>query len=244
MDELIKRIDIIISICRTKTPDSYLEVKDEIEALIIDTLGKQSEVYKNFVNINKSSLIFYDDVCLRAIGILNAVKTHIYLFMRNKKYNVFISSTFLDLKDYRKALADEIIFRGHFASGMEDFSACCENLETYIKHIIDESDYYVLLLGQRFGSIVPKSQNISYTMMEYEYAKGKGMRIIPFIYNGEKVLDGNDLDVNEKKFNSFVDTIKTTTPQYFKDQNELVRKFSKALDLEIKTHPQKGWIRL
>ena len=70
------------------------------------------------------------------------------------------------------------------------------------------------------------------------------MRIIPFIYNGKQSLNGNDLDVNKEKFDSFVAQISKCVPQYFKDENELARKLTKALDNEMKNHPQKGWIRL
>jgi hypothetical protein len=70
------------------------------------------------------------------------------------------------------------------------------------------------------------------------------MRILPFIYNGTQILDGNDLDVNKDKFDRFVSQISKSVPQYFKDENELARKLTKALDNEMKNHPQKGWIRL
>lgn len=243
MEKILKRIDEIISICERETDRGYQQVKYEIDQLIINILGKESETYKNFVtifyaNLNSSAK------CKLTIGILNAIKDHIILSIQNKKYNVFISSTFLDLKAYRKALADEIVFLGHFAAGMEDFTACGEDLESYIKKVIDESDYYALIVGQRFGSSIPTNKDVSYTMMEYEYAKSKGLRIIPLIYNGGLVLEGNDLAINGDKFNRFVESIKKLTPQYFKNENEMVRKFSKALNAEIKNHPQKGWIRL
>ena len=92
--------------------------------------------------------------------------------------------------------------------------------------------------------MVDKDENISYTMMEYRYAKSKKMRIIPFIYNGTLTLVGNDMDTNKDKFDKFVEEVKKTTPQYFKDENELIRKLTKALEVEMKNHPQKGWIRL
>lgn len=244
MEKILKRIEELIVICKKGSSDDYHEVKYEIDALIINVLGKQCETYRNFVSIFNDNTLMFIEKCRRLVGVLNAIKYSIYLSMQEKKFNVFISSTFIDLKNYRKVLADEIVFLGHFASGMEDFTACGEDLETYIKKAIDESDYYVIILGQRFGSSIPENKDISYTMMEYEYAKSKGMRIIPLIYNGLQVLDGNDLSINGCKFNGFVETIKTKTPQYFKDENELIRKFTKALNAEIKNYPQKGWIRL
>lgn len=243
MEKILKRIDELISICSVADKDTFNEIKYEIDQLIIDILGKDSESYRNFVSIYNSSLFSWEK-CRHSIGILNAIKNYINQSMQNKKYNVFVSSTFIDLKSYRKALADEIVFLGHFAAGMEDFTACGEDLETYIKKVIDEADYYVLMIGQRFGSPIPRNKSVSYTMMEYDYAKSRGMRIIPLIYSGQQTLEGNDLDVNGDKFNRFVESIKKTTPQYFKDENELVRIFSKALHAEMRNYPQKGWIRL
>lgn len=245
MTEILKRIDELIDICRRDTAygEDYDAIIFEINNLILELAGRKSELYGNFVDTHNNNIskgakqkIF--------IGILNGLKNGLKIQMNTKKYQVFISSTYLDLIKYRKAVSDEITFRGHIPAGMEDFTACGEDLETYIKHVIDESDYYVLIIGQRFGSSIPTDENVSYTMMEYEYAKSKGMRIIPLIYNGKQDLEGNDLNVNKDKFDAFVSKIKTTTPQYFKDENELIRKLTKALESEIKNHPQKGWIRL
>ena len=246
MKNLLKRIDeIVYNIDNTYNSEkTYKENIFEIRQIILSSVGQESDSFKTYAEITKTKMDYY--TALRyLIGVLKGLKEHLQLQMNtNKRYQVFISSTYLDLINYRKAVSDEITFRGHIPAGMEDFTACGEDLEMYIKRIIDESDYYVLIIGQRFGSSVPTNENISYTMMEYEYAKSKGMRIIPLIYNGIQDLEGNDLDINKDKFDAFVSTIKTKTPQYFKDENELIRKLTKALDSEIKNHPQKGWIRL
>ena len=246
MTEILKRIDELIDICRRDTVYGldYDAVKFEINNLILELAGRKSELYGNFVGTHNNNNISKGAKQKIFIGILNGLKNGLKIQMNTKKYQVFISSTYLDLINYRKVVSDEITFRGHIPAGMEDFTACGEDLETYIKHVIDESDYYVLIIGQRFGSSIPTDENVSYTMMEYEYAKSKGMRIIPLIYNGKQDLEGNDLNFNKDKFDAFVSKIKTTTPQYFKDENELIRKLTKALESEIKNHPQKGWIRL
>lgn len=246
MTNLLKRIDeIVYELDHTHYCEStYKENLFEIRQIILSTVGQESDSFKTYVEITKAKIDYYTAIKY-LIGVLKGLKAHLQLQMStNKRYQVFISSTYLDLINYRKAVSDEINFRGHIPAGMEDFTACGEDLETYIKHVIDESDYYVLIIGQRFGSSIPTDENVSYTMMEYEYAKSKGMRIIPLIYNGKQDLEGNDLNVNKDKFDAFVSKIKTTTLQYFKDENELIRKLTKALESEIKNHPQKGWIRL
>ena len=249
MTEILKRINELIDICSKDGNDlNYYANRLEIKNLIINIAGK-GEIYSDFESITSETSCYINfgdepSKSQKMVGVLNSLKNFSTLKMRNKKYQIFISSTFKDLKEYRQAVSGEISFRGHIPAGMEDFTACSEDLETYIKHVIDESDYYVLIIGQRFGSSLPQNKNKSYTMMEYEYAKSKGMRIIPLIYNGKRLLKGNDLDVNKDKFDKFVAQVAKTTTQYFKDKHELIRNLTKALESEIKNHPQKGWIRL
>jgi len=246
MKNLLNRIDGIVDEfgCPYSSKNIYKEKLFEIRQIILSTVGKESDLFQSFLEITKAKIDCWDAIKYLE-GLLKGLKAHLQLQMNtNKRYQVFISSTYLDLINYRKVVSDEISFLGHIPAGMEDFTACGENLETYIKQIIDESDYYVLIIGQRFGSSIARDENVSYTMMEYEYATSKGMRIIPLIYNGEHDLAGNDLAVNKNKFDKFVSQVVKTVPQYFKDENELIRKLTKALDAEIKNHPQKGWIRL
>lgn len=244
MNHIYERIDQLMKKCEHCREElTYREIIYELDELLVSLVGKSHNSYENFINIVHSQT-GYISKCYALKGVLFGITNHLSIANKNKKYQIFISSTYKDLISYRQAISDEIAFRGHIPAGMEDFTACGDDLEAYIKKVIDDSDYYVLVIGQRFGSPIPTDENISYTMMEYEYAKTKGMRIIPFIYNGKQVLDGNDLDVNKDKFDRFVSQISKSVPQYFKDENELARKLSKALDNEMKNHPQKGWIRL
>jgi hypothetical protein len=89
--------------------------------------------------------------------------------MKDKKLQVFVSSTYTDLKEERQAAVEAILSSGHIPAGMELFSAGDESQLSVIKRWIDESDVYLLILGGRYGSIEPKSGK-SYTQLEYEYA--------------------------------------------------------------------------
>lgn len=89
--------------------------------------------------------------------------------MREKKLQVFVSSTFTDLIEERQAAVEAILSSGNIPAGMELFSAGDESQMNVIKRWIDESDVYMLILGARYGSIEPKSGK-SYTQLEYEYA--------------------------------------------------------------------------
>lgn len=89
--------------------------------------------------------------------------------MGTKKYQVFISSTYADLIEERKRILDILFMADCIPAGMEAFVA--EDLEQFevIKKVIDLCDYYVLIIGKRYGSIHPNTGK-SYTEMEYDYA--------------------------------------------------------------------------
>ncbi|WP_427500748.1 DUF4062 domain-containing protein [Methylomonas sp. MED-D] len=82
-------------------------------------------------------------------------------FLR-KRLQVFVSSTYEDLKLERQAAVEAILVAGHIPAGMELFTAGDESQMEVIKQWIDESDVYLLILGGRYGSIEPASGK-SYT---------------------------------------------------------------------------------
>jgi hypothetical protein len=86
-----------------------------------------------------------------------------------KRLQVFVSSTFLDLKDERQAAVKAILEAGHIPAGMELFTSGDESQLEVIKQWIEASDVYLLILGGRYGSLEEKS-NKGYTQIEYEYA--------------------------------------------------------------------------
>lgn len=64
-----------------------------------------------------------------------------------RKLQVFISSTFVDLKDERQAAVEAILKAGHIPAGMELFKAGDKSQWATIQRWIDESDVYMLILG-------------------------------------------------------------------------------------------------
>lgn len=99
----------------------------------------------------------------------------------NKKFQIFISSTYTDLVKARSKTSEIILSMYQFPIGMEMFSAGNSDQWTLIKRTIDISDYYLLLIGHRYGSLT--EEGISYTEKEYNYACEKGIPIMAFIRN-------------------------------------------------------------
>jgi hypothetical protein len=87
--------------------------------------------------------------------------------MTSVKYQIFVSSTYEDLKMHRDQVVRAILEMGHIPVGMEMFSAGDETQWQLIQRQIESSDYYVVLIAHRYGSM---DGPISYTEKEYDYA--------------------------------------------------------------------------
>jgi len=98
-----------------------------------------------------------------------------------KRYQVFISSTFQDLQNARQEVSQALLRADCFPAGMELFPAADEEQFEFIKTVIDQSDYYIIISAGRYGSIHPETK-LSYTEMEYDYAVEIGIPIIRLLH--------------------------------------------------------------
>ena len=129
----------------------------------------------------------------------------------NKMYQVFVSSTYEDLKDERNKVLQALLRIDCIPIGMEYFNAADEDQFTVIKDLISSCDYYVLILGGKYGSIEEKSQK-SYTQLEYEYAKSQNIPTIAFFRKDLQTLtvDKLEQDINKKeKLETFTNIVKS-----------------------------------
>src|SRR5204862_6883219 len=93
---------------------------------------------------------------------------------------VFISSTFSDLSEERKAAIEAIFDRGHIPIALERFSPADESDLQVIQNAMANSQIYILILGHRYGDIVPGG-NVSFTELEYDLAQERGLFALVFI---------------------------------------------------------------
>ena len=167
-------------------------------------------------------------------------------FIMKKVYQVFVSSTYLDLIDERKAIIETLINNNCIPRGMEMFPAKNEKLLDTIKAVIDECDYYVLVIGGKYGSIY-LSSHLSYTELEYDYAFNSNIPILPFIpAHPEKIEVGkSEIDtLRKEKLCSFIDKVKDNNcPQYWSDVNSLVGKVISSITAAISDKPRPGLVK-
>ena len=83
-----------------------------------------------------------------------------------------------DLKQERDEVIKAILEMGHIPVGMEMFSAADEEQWKLIARQIDQSDYYIVIVAHRYGSVTGKK---SYTEKEHDYAVKQGIPAIAFI---------------------------------------------------------------
>lgn len=114
-----------------------------------------------------------------------------------KRYQVFISSTFADLEEERKGVMEAIISLNCFPAGMEMFPASNKEQFQYIQSVIDESDYYIIIVAGKYGSIA--EDGISYTEKEFDYARGKGIPILAFVKKDIESLPAGKVERDNAK---------------------------------------------
>lgn len=117
-----------------------------------------------------------------------------------KRYQVFISSTFVDLKDERKKIMESAYRMDCIPIGMELFPATNDSQFEFIKKLIDESDFYIIVIAGRYGTC-PEYSEVSYTEMEYDYAIQQNKPIIALIHDKPETisLEKSETTVKGKK---------------------------------------------
>ena len=164
-----------------------------------------------------------------------------------KKYQIFISSTYTDLVEERKKVRDTILSMLHFPVGMEIFGAADEEQWEIIKDTIDSSDYYVLLVAHRYGSIIENGPDagISYTEKEYRYAKEKGIPILAFLIDDNVPVLPEKMEKDyPEKLKAFKQEVKTgRLVEWWKNSDDLAQKLSISLHKQMDRKKRPGWVR-
>lgn len=162
-----------------------------------------------------------------------------------KKYQVFISSTYTDLIEERREVMEALLQMNCFPVGMEYFNASDESQWEIIKKLIDDCDYYVLIVAGRYGS-VDEATGKSYTQMEFEYAVSQGKTVLRFVHDkiGDLKADNvESTDEGKKKLNAFRQEVMKKYCKMWHTSDELKSQVILALNRQFSTNPQTGWIK-
>lgn len=161
-----------------------------------------------------------------------------------KRYQVFVSSTFKDLEEERQEVMHALLELGCLPAGMELFPAANDTQWNLIKKVIEDSDYYVLIIGGRYGSLGPEGQ--SYTEMEYRYALSIGKPTIAFLHRDPGKIITNKSETTEearRKLAAFRSLAEKKLCKHWDTPHELGSVVSRSLIQLIRTTPATGWVR-
>jgi len=165
-----------------------------------------------------------------------------------RKYQVFVSSTYNDLKEERKAVSQALLECNCIPAGMELFPASNDSSWKIIKKVIDDSDYYLLIIAGKYGSTLKRNKKqISYTELEFNYAQAQKKPIIAFLHSNINELKAANVETTQtaqRRLQSFCKKVKDGRNVIFwNDISDLVSKVKSSINLEIKNNPTSGWIR-
>ena len=131
----------------------------------------------------------------------------------------------------------------HIPIGMEMFNAGDDDQWAVIQRTIDTSDYYVVIIGLRYGST--GDDGVSYTEREYDYAVGKKIPVMAFVKDqtlpstpAERESDPD----KQAKLTAFISKAEKRMRVIWKNPDELASLLSPALVEQFSLNPRNGWI--
>jgi len=131
-----------------------------------------------------------------------------------------------------------------FPCGMEYFPAANDDQWSFISELIDQCDYYIVVVGNRYGSM--DECGISYTEKEYRYAIEKGIPIIGFLHSDPASIPNGKSDSDSttiKKLEEFRRLVQSRLCKEWTNAADLGAVVSRSLTQLMKRNPRPGWVR-
>ncbi|MCK0538179.1 DUF4062 domain-containing protein [Alcanivorax quisquiliarum] len=162
-----------------------------------------------------------------------------------RKYQVFISSTYADLQEARQSLLLSLLGMGMIPTGMELHSGGADSQWPAIQKVINECDYYLVLVGGRYGSLSPIG--LSYTHREFVYAATKGKPMLALLHDSPDFLPPEQREPTregEVRFNDFRQLLQNKClTRFWHSPDDLGDVARKAMAQMVIKHPASGWVR-
>ena len=162
-----------------------------------------------------------------------------------KKYQVFVSSTYEDLKEERLAVISALLDNDCIPVGMEQFPASGLGVMDYIEKSLRNCDYYILLLAGRYGS--EDKDGIGFTEKEYNYAKKHGISILVFYVKSPESLPISkceETDAGRKKLNEFrKKVLSASIAKGYSSVDDLRAQVVTSINRAKIDTPAEGWVR-
>lgn len=126
---------------------------------------------------------------------------------------------------------------------MELFPATDEDAWSLIKEVIDDCDYYLLIIAGKYGSV--NSEGIGYTEMEFDYAISQSKPVMCFVHENLEELKVSKVETSDtakERLNIFRNKAQQKHCKFWISAHDLGGKVSRSLIQLKKKHPSDGWV--
>jgi creatinine deaminase len=165
--------------------------------------------------------------------------------MAQRMYQIFVSSTYRDLIPHRQKLLSTLLTADFFPVGMELWAAESAAVWTTIERKLRNADYYVLLIGGKYGST--NGEGTSYTELEYELAYNLTIPILAFVHGNPESLPLSHSETDPAKsdrLKRFIDIVeKRHHVARWTNEDDLALKVVTALTNAARDQPRPGYAR-
>ena len=163
----------------------------------------------------------------------------------DRRYQVFVSSTFDDLQEERQKVLQAVLEMKAFPAGMELFPSANDEQWAFIQREIESSDYYIVITAGKYGSLAEDGR--SFTEKEYEYALSLKKYVMSFLRRDLLGLEGRQLEQEpdrRHKLEAFHEKVKRSKLVKFYDSPEELKSLvMQALVHAFRFQPEEGWVR-
>ncbi|MDE1461813.1 DUF4062 domain-containing protein [Spartinivicinus poritis] len=165
----------------------------------------------------------------------------------SKRFQVFVSSTYRDLVDERQQVFLALLGLGCIPVGPEfipGFDNDSDDCWPKVRQQIDESDYVVLLLSGRYGTLT--QSGISFLHREYTYANTLKKPILCFIRDPRYPLAPNKKERTADgvaRFRVFRESLQKHEHLSWDTTDSLIMSLRQYLPQFMDKHEAVGWVR-
>lgn len=164
-----------------------------------------------------------------------------------RRYEVFVSSTYDDLKEERQAVMRALLDLDAIPAGMEMFPATDAGAWARIERAIARSDYYVLIIAGRYGSL--DANGLGFTEREYDFALSSGIPVLAFVHKDPKQIQSGKTE-DKPELRARLDSFKSKVMggdrhlvKFWLVPEDLTLHIAISLHHAIVNTPRPGWVR-
>jgi Domain of unknown function (DUF4062) len=159
-------------------------------------------------------------------------------------YSVFVSSTYEDLREERAAVQKALLQLHCMPIGMELFGSADEETWEFIKRQIENCDYYVVIVADKYGSTA--EDGVSYTEKEYDLAREIKKPVLAFVHDNRESLPRNKTESEPErrsKLEAFIQKIRRSPVSSFTAPHDLATQVTVSFVNFRERRPAVGFIR-